>query len=119
MRCSTVRDPSALEGGRHCLYIWGNFCWGGPVITFYLPLPEREKNLTFNQTIEKLEKENKLLNEQNQKLINEHEKVFNISFDAILNERGTKDSPLMKKVKEEVRGGSSVARGPFWCYEEV
>ena len=70
----------------------------------------RKKNLTFNQTIEKLEKENKLLNEQNQKLINEHEKVFNISFDAILNERGTKDSPLMKKVKEEVRGGFRVMR---------
>ena len=43
----------------------------------------RKRSLTFNQTIEKLEKENKLLNEQNQKLINEHEKVFNISFDAI------------------------------------
>ena len=65
----------------------------------------RKKNLTKSQTIEKLEKENKLLNEQCNKLINEHEDLFNTSFDAILNERGTKDSPLMKKVKEEVRGG--------------
>ena len=40
----------------------------------------RKRSLTFNQTIEKLEKENKLLNEQNQKLINEHEKVINIIF---------------------------------------
>ena len=70
----------------------------------------RKKNLTFNQTTEKLEKENKLLNKQNQKLIDEHEKVFNTSFEAILNERGTKDSPLVKKMKEEVRGGFHAMR---------
>ena len=70
----------------------------------------RKKNLTFNQTIEKLEKENQLLNKQNQKLIDEHEKIFNTSFDAMLNERGTKDSPLMKKVKEEVRDGFRIMR---------
>ena len=33
-----------------------------------------------------------------------------MSFDAMLNERGTKDSPLMKKVKEEVRGGFRIMR---------
>ena len=61
----------------------------------------RKKNITMEQTVQKLKKENLLLTKQNKKLIDEHEKVFDISFDAMLNERGRNDSELMKKVKED------------------
>ena len=70
----------------------------------------RKKNITMEQTVQKLKKENLLLTKQNKKLVDEHEKVFNISFDAILNERGRNDSELMKKAKEEVRGGFRAMR---------
>ena len=70
----------------------------------------RKKNIAMEQTAQKLKKENLLLTKQNKKLIDEHEKVFNISFDAILNERGRNDSELMKKAKEEVRGGFRAMR---------